>query len=157
MLALRTFAIRVINRGGGPIPFYLLPALDGNVAVGFPLGRFYGNDLFLASAEYRFLVFNLINVIGFEGVVALSAASVYDDLLEQFRLGLTLGRSLPDDPARYPLRPTLGLGGRLVSLYEDRALFGGLVGFSAEGFSFTLSAFVHDLRLLRPARPVRFD
>ena len=149
-LALRTFAARTINRGDAPIPFYLLPALDGSVALGFPLGRFYSNDLFLASAEYRFLLFNALNVIGLEGVVAVSAASVYDNLWDQFTPRVTLDRSLPESLERYPLRPTLGVGARLVSLYEDKVFFSGLFGFSTEGFGIVTFAFVQDLRVLRP-------
>ena len=149
-LALRTFAARTINQGDRPIPFYLLPALDGSVALGFPLGRFYGNDLFLASAEYRFLLFNALNVIGLEGVVAVSAASVYSNLWDQFTPRVTLERSLPESQERYPLRPALGVGARLVSLYEDKVFFSGLFGFSTEGFGVVTFAFVQDLRVLRP-------
>ena len=150
VLALRTFAARTVNRGDAPIPFYLLPALDGTVALGFPVGRFYGNDLFLASAEYRFLVFNLLNVVGLEGVLAVSAASVYDNLWDQFTPRLTLDRSLPERLERFPLRPAIGVGGRLVSLYEDKVFLNGLVGFSAQGFGIVLFAFVQDLRVIRP-------
>ena len=50
---------------GDVVPFYLQPVLGGDDLRGFRPFRFYGNDMEVANAEYRWTVFSGLDLAGF--------------------------------------------------------------------------------------------
>ena len=143
IVSLRLVIIRAFSEGN--IPFFLLPILDGEYAVGLPWNRFYGNDLLSFGIEYRFPILYFLNYIGFEGLVSIHLANVYDNILDQFSSGVTFDRDLSLSMDTIPLRPSLGFGGQIVSLYEDRIHIRGLIGISADGLTLVRFSFVRNL------------
>jgi len=147
-----TRAIAAFTRkvGDEPLPYHALPVLDDNLIGAYPGHRFIGNDLLAITAGYRFPVFTLFNWFALDAHIAVSAANAYDDLFDQFELGLSFADDLRDEGGRTPLRPALALGGRIVNLAEGRAIIGGQIGVDAEGFRLATLEFVYGIRDVRP-------
>ena len=148
VLTLRVAVETTRDRGEAPVPFYLLPSLNGGLASGYAWDRFVGADLLALSLEYRMLLFDAFGLLGLEGLLSLHAASVYDDLFAQFEPAVSFERRLAPGRRTYPLRPGLGVGARVVSLFEDRVYLEGTLGLSPEGLGAVSIGFVYDLRSL---------
>jgi hypothetical protein len=133
-----------------PLPFYLLPSLDGRDAPGFARDRFFGRSVTLASLAYRFPLFQPLGVLLGEGFVAAYAANAYDDLGEQFRFGLSFDRDPSPEAERYAVRPSAAVGVRVGPSFRDNAYVGVALGVSPEGVSAVRVRFVHRLRRVRP-------
>ena len=66
VLALHLNSVLSYPGEGSEIPFYMMPTLGGPSNLrGYRRYRFYDNDLFLASAEYRWEVFTLMDAAVF--------------------------------------------------------------------------------------------
>lgn len=151
-LGLRVVAEHARNRGDVPIPFYLMPSLDGRHQPGLAQDRYFGNDLLAVSLEYRLPVFAAFGLVGMDGLVSVHLGGVYDDLFAQFDPAVSFeAPALPGGTVgapSYALRPSLGLGARIVSLYADSVFLEGTLGLSAEGLATAGFGFVLDMREL---------
>ena len=132
--------------GGDELPFYALSVLDDDLFNGYDSGRFHGNDLVALTLGYRFPVFTLFDWFAFDGHLTASAANAYDDVFEQFTPGITFGTDLSNEGDRVRLRPAASLGVQFVNIEDARAIIGGQVGLSPEGFKFSTIRFVFEIR-----------
>jgi hypothetical protein len=149
-LALRLQTAIATDRGDAVVPFYLLPKLDGRQVPGWAHERFFGFDRLAASALYRFPIARLQNLFAVGGHVGVHAASVYDDLGEQFALDLSFQETLAPPGSDVPLRPALSTGVRLGPLFRDETYFDLALGVSPEGITGVRFQFVRALGAVRP-------
>ncbi len=150
-LVARALAWRTEPRGNAPVPFYLLPTLDGRLAPGFARDRFVGRDALLGSLTYRFPLAAPLGLVLAEGFVGAYALNAYDDVTEQFAARLSFGADV-DAPraARVPLRPSAAVGLRLGPLFRDNALASVALGVSPEGVTAVRLRATYRLHRLRP-------
>lgn len=148
VLAFRLLVEHARARGQQPVPFFFLPSLGAAEIAGFGRDRFFGNDLLALGLEYHILLFDAFGIAGIEGLFSLHAGNVYDDLTEQFTPRLTFEKHLEAGAGTVPLRPALGVGMRVVSLFDDRVYMQATVGLTPEGFGYAGFSFVSDLRAL---------
>lgn len=144
--AVRAAAARTHDRGSVPVPFYLLPGLGPALQPGLAWDRFFGSDLLALSIEYRRLLFDVLGIVGLEGTLSLHAANVYDDLFAQFAPRIDFDGEVAAGRDRYPLRPALGIGARIVSLFDDAVYLQGTLALTPEGLGAAGFGFVYDLR-----------
>jgi outer membrane protein assembly factor BamA len=95
--------------GGGDVPFQDLPYVGGsNIMRGYYMGRFRGNDMVLATGEYRVPVWGRVSVAGFLGFAELEE-SVADfhtaDIKDSYGFGF---RYLIDREKKINLRLDFG-------------------------------------------------
>ena len=133
-----------------PVPFYLLPTLDGRTVPGWARGRFVGSDLLRLRALYRFPLFRFRDLLTVEGHVGAHAASVYNDLGDEFAFDVSFNEVL-DPGSTVPLRPAASTGLRLGPLFRDETYVDVALGVSPEGVTGVRFTFVQSLRSLRPA------
>jgi hypothetical protein len=137
--------------GGRTVPFYHLPVIDDRLVAGYGGYRLTGRDGLLASVEYRFPLFALLDIVGVDAAVHLHLGNTYDDLFRQFSPRVDFRRRVEVRGGRVPLRPALGIGGRLVALPSERVYLDGMLGITPEGFGLAGLTFVHDIRTYRRA------
>lgn len=148
VLALRGVAAVTAQGAGTPAAFFQLPTLNASLLPGYEWDRFFGNDLLSLSVEYRHLVFAGFNLAGLEALGAVHAGSVYDDLFEQFTPAVTFEHDVAARPGRYPLRPALSVGARVIALSSDAVYLQGVYALSPEGSGTSSFGFVVDLLAL---------
>ena len=137
------------RRGDRRIPFYLLPSLDGRTAPGWARDRFYGSDLAAVRLLYRFPIVRFRDLVTVEGHVGAYAASVYNDLGDEFSLDLSFDERI--DAADVPFRPSASAGLRIGPIFRDETYVDVAVGVSPEDVTGVRFTFVQSLRALRPA------
>lgn len=149
-IALRAQSAFTDNQGDVPVPFYFLHRLDGRTVPGLLRERFYGNDLLVLSAGYRFPLFEPGGLLDLSGQITAHAASVYDDFFDQFEAAISFDEDL--DPMRdtYPLRPAVSASLHLVPLFRDESYLDVGIGLSPEGITAVRVSFTHHLRNIRP-------
>jgi hypothetical protein len=125
VLALRTRIVASDTDAGEILPFYILPALGGQLLRGYAIDRFRDRDLFVVNAEYRWYVFG-----------ALDAALFYDagTIAPQF-----------SELAHADLKTSYGIGFRFHT--DDRAFLRLDVAHGEEGSRLVFS--MHEA--LRPS------
>jgi hypothetical protein len=138
------------NGGDAPVPFFLLPNLDGRTVPGWARDRFVGADLVSLRALYRFPLVQFRDLLTVEGHLGVHAASVYDDLGEQFAFDLSFDERIGAS-STVPLRPAASTGLRLGPLFRDETYVDVALGLSPEGVTGVRFTFVQSLRSLRPA------
>ncbi len=146
IIALRGVTVLTDQRGTTPIPFYLLPSLHGRVLPGYSWDRFFGPDLLALNVEYIYPLVDAYGLLRLDGLLAVGAGSVYEDLFDQFAAEITFTGDLERGRESYPLRPSITAG---FDLYrENRTGFDlrVLVGLGTEGISLVRFAFMRDLR-----------
>ena len=146
-----TLAVRAVveltrNEGDVDIPFFLLPSLHGRMLPGYSWNRFFGNDLFALQFEYVVPVFDVLNWAALDALLSVGAASVYDDLFDQFKPALTFDRELEPGRETYPLRPSAAIGFQIESLSRHDFNLRVLLGWGSEGVRAVRFGFVQDLR-----------
>jgi len=152
-LGFRAVSILTRNDGPDPIPFYMLVPLDRHLIPGYPSQRFFSNDILAFGVEYGHQLLSVFQDFGLEGIVSLHAAGAYHNVFKEFEPGLTFRKTLNPEERQFYLRPTVGIGARILSLRRDRAYITGMAALSAEGISFLTLRFIHDLR--RRTTPIR--
>lgn len=152
-LGLRAVSILTRNDGDDAIPFYMLLPLDRHLLPGYPSQRFFSNDILAFGIEYGHLLFSVLDDFGFEGILSLNVAGAYHNIFREFEPGLTFRKTLNPEDRPFYLRPSAGIGARILSLRRDRSYITGMMAVSAEGISFLTVRFVHDLR--RRTTPIR--
>ena len=148
-IALRLQAAVSTDRGDRPAPFYLLPKLDGRLVPGWARDRFFGADRLVASALYRFPLTRLRDLFGLNGHLGVHAASVYDNLGDQFALDVSFDETVTADGS-VPLRPAASVGVRLDPLFRDETYFDLALGISPEGVTGVRLQFTRTLDSVRP-------
>ena len=147
-IALRGTAAFTEQRSGGLLPFYQLASLDGTTVPGLDRHRFVGNDRLTLSTLYLFPVYNLENIFSIEGHVGVHAASVYDDLADQFEPAVSFEGSI-DAPSEgdgtVPLRPAASVGVYLGPRFRAAPHVELALGISPEGVSGVRFRFVQPL------------
>lgn len=146
-LGLRTAVTN--DRGRAPVPFYLLPQLDGQTAPGWRRHRFFGSDLVASHLLYGFPLGRFRDVLRVDGHVGIHAASVYDNLGRQFALDVSFDETLSGG-STVPLRPSASAGIRLGPLFRDETYLSLALGLSPEGVTGVRFTIVPSLRTLRP-------
>lgn len=149
-IALRAQGAVTDAEGTVPIPFYLVPRLDGRAVPGLRRERFFGNDLVLLGASYQFPLHRWLDLFKVEGRVGLDVASVYNDVFDEFEASISFDETLSAPRAQYPLRPAASLGLRLMPLFRDEVYVDVAVGISAEGVTAVRFRFTPSFRALRP-------
>ena len=148
-VALRLQAAVSTDRGDHPAPFYLLPKLDGRLVPGWAPERFFGADRLIGSILYRFPLVRLRDLFGLDGHLGVHAASVYNDLGEQFALDVSFDETVAADGS-VPLRPAASVGVRLDPLFRDETYFDLALGLSPEGVTGVRLQFTRTLDSVRP-------
>jgi len=147
-LGLRGSVAFTEQRSGAALPFYQLAMLDGRIVPGLNRYRFVGNDRMTLSTLYFFPIFNLEKILSIEGKVGVHAASVYDDLGDQFEPSLSFDRSIADadeGDRTVPLRPAASMGIYLGPRFRAAPHVELAVGVSPEGVSGVRFRFVQPL------------
>ena len=148
-LALRFQTTMSNSFGDDTAPFYLRPKLGGRSVPGLDHDRFFGADRVVTSVLYRFPLIRLRDLFELEGHVGAHAASVYDDLSEQFALDLSFDEQVQADDS-VPLRPALSTGVRLGPLFRDETYFDLAMGISPEGVTGVRLQFIRPFSSVRP-------
>jgi len=149
-LALQGRLAVTFERDDVPVPFYQLPTLDGSLVPGWNRSRFVGADRLITSALYRFPLFDVSGLVRFEGHLGIHAASVYDDIGDQFEASLSFDDPLPAQETTFPLRPAISAGLQFGLPLRTRTLVELALGGSPEGVSGVRLTFSRDLSLTRP-------
>lgn len=136
------------RRSNRRLPFYLLPKLDGHTAPGWARDRFYGSDLASVRLVYRFPIAQFRDLVTLEGHVGAHAATVYDDLGDDWSLDLSFEERIGAGDA--PFRPSASAGLRIGPLFRDETYVDVAVGVSPEDVTGVRFTFVQSLRGLRP-------
>lgn len=134
-----------VSQGSVPVPFYQLPTLDGSLVPGWNRSRFVGADRLLSSVLYRFPLIDASGLLQLEGHVGLHAASVYDDIGNQFEASLSFEDPLSETDATYPLRPAASAGLHFGVPLRERTVVELAVGLSPEGVSGVRFTFSTDI------------
>lgn len=134
------------------VPFYLLPILDDRLLPGYAWYRFVGNDLVAFTLEYAVPIFQFFEYAAMDAVLSAGAASVYDDISEQFESSISFEKTVTADRTAYPLRPSAAIGFELESFTEDGWSTRVLLGWSPEGIRLVRFGFVHDLQSVQRNR-----
>lgn len=153
VLRLRLDATR--DRGDAPIPFFLLPSLDGQLVPGFARHRFVGSESLVSSLVYRFPLVQISDLFVLEGHAGVHAATVYDDLADQFTLDVSFDETLDAERDAVPLRPAASTGVRLGPIFRDETYVDVAVGVSPEGVSGVRLSLVRSLTSVRPPHHTR--
>ncbi len=136
---------------GDDIPFYYLPTLDDRVAAPFKQERLTGRDILAVGAGFRVPVVDFIGVYGIDALVMGYVGNAYDNVFEQFKLGVSFSESSQPEPGGGALlRPALGLGLGVVNLDKERVVVGGLLGVGPGGITLATLRIAYDLRDSRP-------
>lgn len=149
-LALHAGLVRTWSRDDAPVPFYQRPTLDGSLVPGWPRSRFVGADRVATSIRYRFPLINEPPLFRLGGHVGLHAASIYDNVTEQFAAALAFDRTRDVDATTYPLQPSASLGVSMEVPMRPRTQIEFAVGISPEGLSAARLTMHRPLLLLRP-------
>jgi hypothetical protein len=134
----------------GRLPHILTPTLDGRHVPGFPRDRYTGQDVLAARLAYEFPITSILG-FGIEGYAGVHAASVYDDIGEQFAFAMDGIKRLAPDRDTYPLRPAVSAGLHVGPRFRDQTYMDVAVGRGPDGFSAVRVSLVR--RLDRPRTP----
>lgn len=137
------------SRGEAPVPFYMLPTLDGQLVPGWNRSRFVASDRLIASTLYRFPLVDFRELFRMEGHVGLHAANVYDNVFSDAIVDLSFDRSLPPRASEIPLRPAASLGVRVGTPFRHLSFFDVAVGLSPGGMSVVRFTFQRSLQAVR--------
>lgn len=123
---------RTVHRSDG-VPYYFLPQLDDRLAPGLDRFRFYGNDRIVLGATYVHPIFEILKSHAYEGLINFGLSQVYDDVFQDFGARIAISPDGSTFAGSVPLKPTMGIGSRLVSRLSGAVIGSVILGFSAEG------------------------
>ena len=146
----RTNFVLTRSDDNDPIPFYYLPVLDTRLLTAYSADRFVGRDVFAVGGGLRVPLADFIGVYGIDALFMGYLGNVYDDVFEQFEVGVRFDDGAIERGARVPLRPALGIGLGIVNLDKERVVLGVLLGISPSGVSVASLRIAYDLRDARP-------
>lgn len=145
VLSLRALTRRTEADGDLVVPFYLMPSLDGRLLPGYAWNRFFGNDLFVVTAEYAVPLFQLFDSAAMDELFSIGAGSVYDDIFEQFEGSIAVDDIRAAASNAYPLRPSVAVGFHLQSFSTNAWNVRALLGWGTEGIRLVKFGFIRDL------------
>ncbi|WP_143815264.1 BamA/TamA family outer membrane protein [Longibacter salinarum] len=131
------------------LPHFVLPLLDGRSVPGFQRSRYTSRDALVFGLAYEFPITSILG-LGIEGYAAGHAASVYDDISDQFELRINGSENLSAGEDTYPLRPAAALGLRIGPRFRDQTYVDVAVGRGPESFSAVRVSLVRRLNRPRP-------
>ena len=143
VLALRAWVQSTADRGEDPIPLYLVPKLDFHKLGGYRNQRHIDLDLVNVSAEYRWPLINLVDLYQVSMYAQAGLGGVYEDVWNDFELGVTFERDLV--PGTNALRPGFGLGIRVSGLEQQIDYIDWMLGVGPEGFTLYAFRFVVEI------------
>jgi hypothetical protein len=151
---LHRFATRVSvtltrSRDKTPVPVYMRPTLDGTVVPGWGRGRFVDSDRLLGSVLYRFPLLYYKHLVAIEGHVGAHAATVYDNIGNQFAPSFSFENNLSLDASDRPFRPSASVGLRFAVPFRARTTLDLALGLSPEGVTGMQFSFARSLQTVR--------
>ena len=145
-----SFAYRILFSqtrplGSTPIPFLYLPVLDYYLLPGYDRYRLVGHDAFILSMEGQFPLKNLLHLYQLNGYIQGGIGNVYQNFWKEFMPGVTFRKMLHPSENRFPLRPGIGVGIRIIDTEDGGILLDALWGISPESISFVMGRFIFKL------------
>jgi hypothetical protein len=149
-LAARLSGTLTTPRGDAPVPYYLLPAVEGALVPGWARGRFRGRDRLMGSLLYRAPIAHFGSLVSLQGYVGGHLASVYDDVRAQFEPTVSFDEHVASMDDAAPLRPSASVGVRLGLPFRNQEWFDLALGLSPEGLTAVRMTFARPVWDLSP-------